>query len=163
MSVKSCPCGSAFSYEECCEPFIKGSKNPLTAEALMRSRYTAYVEHAINYIVETCSQDEKDRIDVNQTRNWSEKSKWLGLKILSTEKGGPGDTEGIVEFEALYEIDKLREIHHERANFKKSEGRWLYTEGEVKPNTVVRTGPKTGRNEPCSCGSGRKYKQCCAR
>jgi SEC-C motif-containing protein len=161
--MKTCPCGSGLPYSGCCEPYITGGKSPLTAEALMRSRYTAYVEHAIDYIVETCSQDEKDRIDISQTKNWSEKSKWLGLKILSTEKGGPGDTEGVVEFEAVYEVDKLREVHHEKAKFKKHDGRWLYLEGDVKPNTVVRMGPKVGRNEPCPCGSGKKYKLCCAK
>ena len=161
--MKSCPCGSGLSYAGCCEPYINGKKNAPTAEALMRSRYTAYVEHAIEYIVETCSQDEKNRIDFNQTKNWSEKSKWLGLKIISVEKGGPQDTDGTVEFEATYEMENLKELHHEKANFKKVEGRWLYTEGEVKPNTVVRVGRKVGRNEPCPCGSGKKYKLCCAK
>ena len=27
----------------------------------------------------------------------------------------------------------------------------------------VRAGPKVGRNDPCPCGSGKKYKQCCGR
>ena len=129
----------------------------------MRSRYAAYVEKAIDYIVDTCTKDEKDRIDVQQTRNWSERSNWLGLKILSTEKGGQDDSEGIVEFEASYEMDGLKEVHHERGKFKKQNGRWLYEEGNVAPRTVVRTKPKLGRNEPCFCGSGKKFKHCCAR
>jgi len=160
--MKNCPCGSGLSFSDCCQPYISGVKNAPTAEALMRSRYSAYVEHAIDYIVDTCTKDEKDRIDVNQTRKWSEKSKWLGLKILSAEKGGPNDTEGTVEFEALYEMDGLRDNHHETAKFKKREGRWFYDEGNVMPKTVVRTGPKVGRNDPCPCGSGKKYKHCCA-
>jgi len=159
---KSCPCGSGLAYGECCEPYITGAKFAPTAEALMRSRYTAYVEHAIDYIVETCSQDEKDKIDIKQTKNWSERSTWLGLKIVSTEKGGPEDTEGTVEFEALYEMDGLRDTHHEKARFKKS-GRWFYQDGDVVPKTVVRTGPKVGRNDPCPCGSGKKYKHCCGK
>jgi len=28
---------------------------------------------------------------------------------------------------------------------------------------VVREGRKVGRNEPCICGSGKKYKHCCGR
>ena len=161
--MKTCPCDSGLAYGECCEPYITGVKNAPTAEALMRSRYTAYVEQAIDYIVDTCIRDEKDEIDVKQTRNWSEKSKWLGLKIMSTEKGGPTDTEGTVEFEAVYEMDGLRDNHHETALFKKKDGHWLYDEGNVVPKTVVRTGPKVGRNEPCPCSSGKKYKHCCAR
>lgn len=30
-----------------------------------------------------------------------------------------------------------------------------------KEEPVVRSGPKVGRNEPCPCGSGKKYKRCC--
>ena len=160
--MKNCPCNSGLPYGECCEPYITGAKNPPTAEALMRSRYSAYVEHAIEYIVDTCTNDEKDKIDIRQTKSWSERSKWLGLKILSAEKGGIRDAEGTVEFEALYEMDGLREAHREKAQFKKKDGRWLYDEGAVVPQTVVRAGPKVGRNDPCPCGSGKKYKHCCA-
>jgi preprotein translocase subunit SecA len=34
---------------------------------------------------------------------------------------------------------------------------------QTKPQTVVREGKKVGRNEPCPCGSGKKYKKCCGR
>jgi SEC-C motif-containing protein len=157
--MKSCPCGSGRSYAECCEPYITGKAQAPTAEALMRSRYTAYVEHAVDYIIDTCVQKDTD-IDVKQTRNWSEKSRWLGLTIIAAEKGGPADTEGTVEFEAVYERDGLKDIHHERARFKKKADRWLYDEGDIEPKTVVRAGPKVGRNDPCPCGSGKKYKHC---
>ncbi len=33
-------------------------------------------------------------------------------------------------------------------------------QAKAKP---VRTGPKVGRNDPCPCGSGKKYKNCCGR
>ena len=160
--MKPCPCGSGRNYSDCCEPYITGSKNAPTAEALMRSRYSAYVEHAIDYLMETCSKDEKEKIDYNETSAWSNRSTWLGLKIISTKKGGPEDSEGAVEFEALYEMDGLKEVHHENANFKKKDNRWFYTDGYVAPSTVTRVGPKVGRNEPCPCGSGKKYKHCCA-
>ena len=163
ITMKPCPCGSGLAYSECCEPYVSGLRSAPTAEALMRSRYSAYVEHAIDYIVKTCAEDEQERIDIDQTRSWSERSKWLGLKITATEKGGPADTEGTVEFEASYEMDGLRDTHHERAKFKRNNGVWLYSEGSVAPKTVVRTGPKVGRNDPCPCGSGKKYKHCCAR
>jgi SEC-C motif-containing protein len=159
--MKSCPCGSGLSYTECCEPYIAGTKKPPTAEALMRSRYTAYAEHAVDYIIDTCITDEEKRnIDVKETRSWSEKSTWLGLKILSVIKGGSADSEGTVEFEASYERDGLKDIHHEKARFKKQNGDWLYEDGDIVPKTVVRSVPKVGRNEPCPCGSGKKYKFC---
>jgi SEC-C motif-containing protein len=158
--MKNCPCGSGLPYSACCEPYISGAKDAPTAEALMRSRYSAYAEHAIDYIVGTCDREDREAVDVKQTRAWSERSTWLGLKILSVDKGGPLDTEGTVEFEASYEQDGLKDIHHEKARFKKISGKWFYEDGDIVQKTVVRSGPKVGRNDPCPCGSGKKYKHC---
>ncbi|MDR0502146.1 MAG: YchJ family protein [Treponema sp.] len=160
--MKNCHCGSGREYSACCQPYITGKENPPTAEALMRSRYSAYVEREIDYIINTCVHRGKDDIDYKSTRDWSEKSKWLGLKIISTQKGGISDKEGTVEFEATYERDGLKDIHHETGKFKKENEQWLYEEGHISPRTIVRSSPKTGRNEPCPCGSGKKYKHCCA-
>ena len=159
--MKECPCGSDLPYSGCCERYICGGAKAPTAEALMRSRYSAYAEHEIDYIIKTCEHRGKEDIDFNSTREWSEQSVWLGLNIIACEKGGVGDTEGTVEFEATYERDGLKDIHHESAKFKKDSGVWLYSEGHVTPRTVVRSSPKVGRNEPCPCGSGKKYKHCC--
>jgi len=161
--MKMCPCGSGRSFSECCQLYISGQAKAPTAEALMRSRYTAYAEHAVDYIINTCVHRGKDDIDETSTREWSEQSTWLGLTVLNTEQGGLNDTTGTVEFEAAYERDGLKEIHHELAKFKKDKGEWLYEEGQVTPKTVVRSSPKVGRNEPCPCGSGKKYKICCGR
>ena len=161
--MKMCPCGSGRGYSECCEPYISGQAKAPTAEALMRSRYSAYAVHAIDYIIDTCIKDDEHGIDVKQTRDWSEKSEWLGLKIISTSKGGPGDSEGTVEFEASYKSNGLKDTYHETATFKKVNNTWLYDNGKIVPKTITREGPKTGRNEPCPCGSGRKYKHCCGK
>jgi SEC-C motif-containing protein len=78
---KDCPCGSGRSYAECCEPYITGKEKAPTAEALMRSRYSAYVEHEIDYIINTCHRGGgKADIDYKSTSDWSGQSKWLGLK-----------------------------------------------------------------------------------
>jgi SEC-C motif-containing protein len=129
----------------------------------MRSRYTAYAVHSIDYIVNTCIRKGEQDIDIKQTKEWSEKSTWLGLKILSVEKGGIENDEGIVEFEAKYEQNGLQDTHHEKASFKRRDGEWFYDEGTIVPVTIVRAQPKVGRNEKCPCGSGKKYKHCCGR
>ncbi len=157
--MEHCPCGSGRGYEECCGPYLAGTRAAPTAEALMRSRYTAYVTSKVDYIVSTCTETEG--IDLESTRKWSEKSNWLGLKIHRTVRGLAEDTSGEVEFSATYVLDGLREEHREIAKFEKKDGRWLYSEGEVVPRTVVRESPKVGRNDPCPCGSGKKYKKCC--
>jgi SEC-C motif-containing protein len=161
--MKTCPCGSGRDYSECCELYISGKSDAPTAEALMRSRYTAYVVHDIDYIVDTCIKDDEHDIDVQQTKDWSEKSEWLGLKIINTEKGGPSDNEGAVEFTAEYKTGGFKDIHHEVASFKKVNNMWFYDEGIIVPKTIVRESPKVGRNDPCTCGSGKKYKHCCGK
>jgi SEC-C motif-containing protein len=155
-----CPCGSGVAYEKCCGPYLAGTISPLTAEALMRSRYTAYVRHDIDYIVDTCVKNDEEGIDIDATRKWSQESEWLGLKIVKTEKGGATDSEGIVEFVASYKQKGKKEDHHEKALFVKKAGTWFYDTGKLVVDTVVREAPKVGRNEPCPCGSGKKYKQC---
>ena len=159
-----CPCGSGKTYSECCEPIIKGTKKAATAEELMRARYSSYVKQEIDFIINTCESSEQiAQIDRKATEDWSRNSTWHGLRILRTEKGTPSDTEGIVEFEAVYTQKHIRETHHEMAYFKKIDGEWAYSTGELKVETIVREGRKIGRNEPCPCGSGKKYKNCCGK
>ena len=160
-----CPCGSGKTYAECCEPIIKGTVKAPTAEALMRARYSSYEKQEIDFIINSCEESDKiAEIDRKATEDWSKNSTWHGLKILRTEKGGENDEEGIVEFEATYTTKKgLRDIHHELGYFKKINGDWFYSVGRVKPMTIVREGAKIGRNDPCPCGSGKKYKKCCGK
>ena len=159
-----CPCGSGKNYCDCCEPIIKGSSKAPTAEALMRSRYSAYVKHEIDHIAKSCVQDpDRNEIDLDETRRWSEESTWHGLKILRTEKGKESDSEGIVEFSATYTRGGLKDVHLEKAKFVKKDGEWVYHSGSLIPTTIVRDGAKVGRNDPCPCGSGLKYKRCCGR
>ena len=158
-----CPCGSGKKYSECCEPIISGSIKAPTAESLMRSRYSAYVKHEIDFIVASCTKNEKEQIDVDETRSWAEESTWHGLKILRTEKGLENDKEGIVEFSASYTRKGMKDLHLEKAKFVKENGEWLYESGSLIPTTIVRDGAKIGRNDPCTCGSGKKYKKCCGK
>lgn len=159
-----CPCCSGKTYGDCCEPIVSGAKDAPTAESLMRARYTAYVVGAIDFIVETCTTNNGERdIDRKATEDWSHNSTWHGLKILRTEKGSEADEEGLVEFEAKYTLRHMKDTHHELAAFKKVDGKWLYATGRLSVQTVVRDGKKVGRNEPCPCGSGKKYKQCCGK
>lgn len=130
----------------------------------MRARYSAYVTHEISFIINSCENTDKSNIDPDATRVWSEESAWRGLQILQTEKGLETDSEGTVEFEAQYTSKTgLRQAHHETASFKKIDGLWRYVNGELRTITVTRDARKVGRNEPCPCGSGKKYKQCCGR
>lgn len=126
----------------------------------MRSRYSAFTLADVDYIEKTTDPSSRSTFDRAGTLEWSKQSEWLGLKIVSTESGTEKDTKGQVEFVASYQINGERHDHHERSEFKKRDGQWYFLDGKLvqKP---FRAETKIGRNDPCTCGSGKKYKKCC--
>lgn len=161
--MTNCPCCSGLEFKKCCEPYLKGEKIPTTAEALMRSRYTAYATHQIEYISETHFPETRDEVSLEESKKWAENSKWLGLTILKTKEGGANDKSGEVEFLAKYTTAGQEHSHHEKSLFVKIEERWYFKDGQTFPTTVKKDATVVGRNEPCPCGSGKKYKQCCGK
>ena len=160
--MEPCPCESGKTYAECCEPLIQGARKAESAEALMRSRYVAHVKAEIDYIYQTTHPSKRHTVNREQVRAWCKKSQWQGLEILQTTDGGPDDQTGIVEFVARYREKERPVRHHEIAEFVQNEGTWYFMDGQPpKPVQAVRQGPKIGRNDPCPCGSGKKYKKCC--
>ena len=128
----------------------------------MRSRYSAYVVGAIDYLGDTLHPSHRSDWDRDATRRWAEDAEWLGLEILDSEAGQSGDETGVVEFAANFKENGELRRHHERSRFSRVGGRWYYVDGDVpKPRTQRHDGPKVGRNDPCPCGSGKKYKKCC--
>ncbi len=162
--MNKCPCGSDKNYTDCCEPLIKGERSAQTAEELMRSRYTAYTKAEVDHILKTSHPDKQDDYDRKSVLNWAKNSDWIKLDIIDTDKGGPENDDGQVEFKAHYRKKGERQVHHELATFKKVEGEWYFFDGETPtPQQVVRSSPKVGRNDPCPCKSGKKYKKCCGK
>ena len=158
--MTQCPCGTGRAYDDCCGPQISGETLSPTAEALMRSRYTAYSLCKIEHVANTHDPETRGEFDEKEAREWSEKANWRRLEVLSTEGGGEGDTNGTVEFVAHYDIDGQHIDHHEIAEFRRDGERWYFRDGKEVPITVRRDQPKVGRNDPCPCGSGKKYKKC---
>lgn len=154
MNVESnCPCGSGRSYGQCCGPFISQTAVAENAAQLMRSRYSAYVAGNGGYLAASWHPDYRPR-DAGPERAL----RWLGLEILASDEHGDRAS---VEFEARMLADGRVDALHERSEFVRENGCWYYTRGEILPPTF--TPWKPGRNDACPCGSGRKYKRCCAR
>ncbi len=124
----------------------------------MRSRFSAFCTGNIDYLL---ASHHPSKHTVNDRQALSETiahCEWLNLTILATEQGTAKDKSGEVEFLATYKQDgKLSQLR-ERSCFIKEQGQWYYLDGQV---TVLEPTAKTGRNEPCPCGSGKKYKKCC--
>ena len=157
-----CHCGSEKPFDECCGPILAGESKVVTAEALMRSRYSAYAVGKIEYLGDTLHPDHRHDHDVDATRRWAMNSEWINLEVGKVEAGGENDEHGTVEFTATFREKGVQRLHHEISRFEKVDGQWFYVDGDmVAPETMVREGPKVGRNDPCPCGSGKKFKKCC--
>ncbi len=162
--MSECPCGSARAFSECCQNIIKGDSRADTAEALIRARYTAHTTGDMDFILATHHPSTRSDIDEAATRRWASESTWLGLEILNVDGGSAEDSSARIEFMARYrDAARRRHTHHERGVFEKYHGQWYFRDAEVPDvDQFRRNKPKQGRNDPCACGSGKKYKKCCA-
>ena len=163
--MTDCPCTSGLSFDECCGPYLNGQKNVPTAEALLRSRYTAFTKTNIDYIRNTRHPRSESAFDEESARKWSEESQWQGLEIISIDEPKENATLSKIEFIARYKQNDKEEEHNENAVFvKDTDGRWYFQDGDfLRPETFVRKNNKVGRNDPCPCNSGKKFKKCCGR
>ncbi|MCG6204059.1 SEC-C domain-containing protein [Rhodopseudomonas sp. HC1] len=124
----TCVCGSGKSYDDCCGPLLARARQAQSPEALMRSRYAAYVLKDFDYIVETTDPDTTALFDHDANRAWMEQSTFVDLLVLaSSEKGSRGN----VEFVARFSRNGTDQTHHEHSQFRKHKGRWYFSGGET--------------------------------
>ncbi|WXL24158.1 YchJ family protein [Ectopseudomonas mendocina] len=153
MSNANCPCGSQQTLAACCGPYHAGTPAP-TAEALMRSRYSAYTVGLIDYLVETTLPAQQNALDQDGIRSWSLGSTWLGLNVEHAELLEGTPAHAYVTFVASWRDQNGEQSHRERSAFVQNAGRWYF----IDPTVEL----KTGRNDPCPCNSGQKFKKCCS-
>jgi SEC-C motif-containing protein len=121
-----CPCGSGRVYLHCCGPLHDGTAAAATAEALMRSRFSAFARGRADYLLSSWHPGTRpERLDLD------EQITWRRLQIVDTESGGADDDTGIVEFRAQYLHHGKRHILHERSRFSRArDGTWRYVDGD---------------------------------
>ena len=121
-----CFCGSAISFQDCCEKYINGTQKAPTALALMKSRYSAYATHQVDYLLITTHSSQRKYYSKAHILNWATANEWQKLEIISS-------TEKTVEFKAYFlDENKQRQIHHEFSTFKKENDSWFYVDGTFK-------------------------------
>ena len=122
--MSGCYCGNSISFQDCCEPYIKGIKNATTAEVLMRSRYSAFAVGAADYLVNTTHISKRRYHNKRDILAWSQVNKWLKLEVLAS-------TETTVTFKAYFLDENLKaQVHYEHSTFKLENGKWFYVDGE---------------------------------
>jgi SEC-C motif-containing protein len=128
MNSTECPCGSGKTFQGCCGLYIPGKQSAPTTEALMRSRYTAYVLKNVDYLVNTTLPASREPDLADDIRSWMNQVTWQKLHVLQVEAGGRSDMEGTVKFIAEFVGPHGDDRHHERSQFKKFRGTWYYVE-----------------------------------
>lgn len=157
--INRCPCGSNNAYLSCCGIYIEQHHLPTTPEQLMRSRYSAYTLANIDYIMKTMQGPAAQNFDPLSAKQWAEQAQWLKLEVLNAHIDSRDSTKGFVEFKAYYFINNLQQCLHEVSEFHLQNGQWYYVDGKTTKQKTQLT--KINRNDPCICGSGKKYKKCC--
>lgn len=144
-----CICGNNKNFESCCRPIITHERQAQSALELMRSRYTAYVLANGKYLSYSTVKENRYPDDIPLIEDFSKSVEWLKLDVLNA-------ADDVVEFKAYYQDSEGIKVLHEKSNFVKEDGIWKYKDGELY-------NAKVERNESCPCGSGKKYKKCCAK
>ncbi|WP_342221108.1 YchJ family metal-binding protein [Candidatus Fukatsuia endosymbiont of Tuberolachnus salignus] len=126
-----CPCGSILKYNVCCEPYVIGEKIASSPGILMRSRYSAYVKHNVDYLIISWHPDchaEKFRAMLMQCD-----TEWHGLIVIK-EMAGSHTDEGFVEFCAGFTDRNTTKTSmiYECSRFLRLKKRWYYVDGISK-------------------------------
>ena len=122
----TCPCGSNKKYSDCCALYLEGNEPAPTAEALMRSRYTAYTQLAEAYLLATWHPSTRPA-----ALGLAEEAptKWIGLEVKRHEQQDADHA--IVEFVARYKVNGRAHRLHEVSRFVREAGRWFYVDGDI--------------------------------
>ncbi|MCM4150131.1 Sec-C motif domain protein [Arenibacter sp. N53] len=122
----NCPCGSNNSYAQCCETAHKDLSKITTAEQMMRSRYSAFVLANGNYLMDSHHSSTRPIKERKSIEAWTRSVSWIRLEILNREKGGINDQRGTVTFNAYFFENGKVEVIHEKSDFVKENGLWMY-------------------------------------
>ncbi|MFJ2867561.1 YchJ family protein [Kitasatospora sp. NPDC087314] len=116
-----CPCGLPAAYGDCCGRLHRGQGAAGTAEALMRSRFSAFVAQDEAYLLRTWHPDTRPtEVDFDPALRWT------GLEVVATTEGGAFHAEGTVAFRAHWTEGREEGVLTEHSRFVRYEGAWVY-------------------------------------
>lgn len=151
IETQVCPCGMNKMYRDCCGLFHNETALPETPEQLMRSRYSAYALKKISYIRTTMQGPALKAFDQQTQITLAQHHEWLGLDVVDAQFDPKNSNRATVEYRALHKLQGELAVLNELSEFARIDGRWYYIDGTLK---------KSGRNDPCPCRSGKKFKKC---
>ncbi len=147
--TQACYCGLPKAFDACCHIFHQGTPAP-TPETLMRSRFSAFATANVAYIIKTQADQLNQGIDPQAFKEELQKQKWIKLEVLQSQDNTVTFQASMLNHDILYTLK-------EHSLFDTKDDQWIYTQAIEHEDSEY----KMSRNEPCPCGSGKKYKQCC--
>lgn len=121
-----CYCGALKAYEACCGLYIDQGQYALSPEALMRSRYSAYVQAKMDYIMATMCGPAAEGFDPVEAKAWAQRCDWLGLTVVKARYHLSKNDQAMVEFKAYYRENGQDHCLHEKSVFLRQHQRWFY-------------------------------------
>ena len=158
--MTQCPCGSGQDLDDCCGAMIAGAPAP-TAEALMRARYTAFALGQIDYLADTLAPEARGDFDPIEAGGTASDAVWQSLEGAPSPMAVGMTRPARWSSWPAFACAASRACINELARFRREQGRWVCAGGDMNPKAPPRQVVKVGRNDPCPCGSGKKYKKCC--
>lgn len=155
-STLACPCCSGRAFEDCCEPILAGKAAP-TAEAQVRARYTAFAVKKIDHVENTHAPEIRADFNRAEAERLAEECEWKSLRIHSAIEDGD---EAAIEFVMQVRRNGGLFIKAGKSSFRREHGQWLFVSTKPSPQLEHAQSDKVNRNDPCPCGSGKKYKKC---
>lgn len=149
-----CCCGSEKLLTECCHRVWQQGGDTVSAERVMRARYTAYVQGNIDFLRITTLPIQQSALNIAQITQWSQQTEWLGLQVISHQLATHSEQHAWVVFVVTCRENGRLYTHHEQSAFVRDGASWRF----IDPNVSL----KTERNQSCFCGSRAKFKRCCA-
>ncbi|APG66407.1 Sec-C motif domain protein [Tenacibaculum todarodis] len=116
----NCPCNPHKTYKNCCQKAHLNIKSVTTPEALMRSRYSAFVLANIDYLQKSHhSKTRPSKLENKEILAWTKSVEWVKLDVLNS-------TENSVEFKAYFYENGSLNVIHEHSFFEKENNHWVY-------------------------------------
>ena len=126
IAMENCPCGKQKTYSECCAIAHQSLQSVITAEQLMRSRYTAFTKANGDYLMDSHHESTRPLSEKQHIVAWAKSVEWIRLEVITTSEGLEKDTEGTVKFKAYFkENGRLNHIS-EHSRFVKENQCWYY-------------------------------------
>jgi SEC-C motif-containing protein len=124
-----CYCHSKKEFENCCQPLLANKMFALNAEALMRSRFTAFVLKDFEYLLKTHDPKTINEFDLQSNQAWASSVDFTKLEVLSAKESG---NQAVVEFNAYFTEKNSGKsfVHHEMSDFRKENKLWYFVGGQ---------------------------------